>query len=194
MGVHTYTLSCFDQANTGAAGEGYPGQEWQEIIRYYSDRGSAIIHITEAAINTHQRDPVTHLDPTGYDVNKWVNYLAARYVMATFGFDATNTPSAIQVSSGEFLALFTATGGTFSARNFLQPTQNNGGTANGRVKGVMYFQTSYNSKGFDNIDDGTAANGYSDDPYYNIDQGSPNTYGGHQKIGNRDVVNSGCGR
>jgi hypothetical protein len=80
-------------ANTYVAGEA-TNRKWQDIIAYYSQRGSATIYVTKAAINNHQpRDPVTHRDPVGYDVNKWVNSLAARYVQGTFGFDACNSPS-----------------------------------------------------------------------------------------------------
>jgi hypothetical protein len=166
MAVHTYCFDCFDMANMHVGGEAL-NEKWQDIIAYYAQRGSGVIYITEAGINTSQRDPVTHQDPTGYDVNKWVNYVAARYVQGTFGFDAANSPYVI--------------GGA-------------GGQANGRIKGVTYFQTSYNSKAFDYIDDATAANMWTDDPYYNIDQGAPNRYGGHQKIGNRDFANADCDR
>ncbi len=53
----------------------------------------------------------------------------------------------------------------------------------------MYFQTNYNDAyTFGHL---TQPSG---NPYYNIDEGAANRYGGHQKIGNRDTANSGCGR
>lgn len=155
MGIHTYSFSCFDEANNGAAGEGNGTQRWGEIIRYYAQRGSAGIYITEAAINDGR-----------YDVNKWDD-VAARYVLGSFGFDRMNNPSAI-VSYDEF------------------GEAHYGGEANGRVKGVTFFQTSYFSGEFDHVPGGG--------PYYNIDEGAPveRKYLGHTKIGNRDMSGSDC--
>ncbi len=148
MAVHTYVFEWFDEANTKQGGEA-PNEKWQDIIAYYAQRGSAIIYITEAGVNDNS-----------YDTNKWVNYMAARYVQGTFGFDAVNSPYAINGS---------------------------GGQANGRVKGVTYFQTNYgDAQGFGHL--------AQPNPYYNIDEGAANRYGGHQKIGNRDTANSGAGR
>lgn len=93
--------------------------------------------------------------------------MAARYVQGTFGFDAANSPYA---SNGS------------------------GGQANGRVKGIAYFQTSYgDAKGFGHLAN-DVANGGSGNPYCNIDEGATNRYGGHQQIGNRDTANAGAGR
>ncbi|MGN6564169.1 MAG: hypothetical protein ACTHMU_16055 [Thermomicrobiales bacterium] len=155
MAVHTYCFSCFDMANTSPGGEA-PNELWQDIIAYYAQRGSGVIYLTEAAVND-----------SSYSTDKWVNYMAARYVMSTFGFDAANSPFAINGS---------------------------GGQANGRVKGVTFFQTNYGDAYTYGHLAWDTANGGSGNPYYNIDEGASNQYGGHQKIGNRDTTNSGCGR
>lgn len=150
MGVHTYTFGCYDRYNGNRAGEGGSTQKWADIIKYYSDRGSALIYITEAATNT---DEVYGESPT-----KWAD-VAARYVTATWGFDEAN--GAYPMPLG------------------------NGGRADGRLKGVTYFQTDF----------GPSAWGIGGaEPYYNIDAGQPaaTKYQGHTIIGNRSTAGSGC--
>ena len=151
MGVHTYSFGCYDRYNGNAAGEGYLGQKWADIIKYYSDRGSGLIYITEAALNTDQ--------VYGENPAKWAD-VAARYVVALWGFDEANGAFAMPLG--------------------------NGGTANGRIKGVTYFQTDFGPSPW-----GIGGT----DPYYNIDAGQPagTKYQGHTIIGNRSTSGSQCG-